>query len=217
MTERHLSFIDRLIVEADNTLRTLTTGFSTKPCGPTKSPAAAITETALTDAERKHSAGLMRVNHTGEVCAQALYRGQALTAKLEHTRQEMEVAAEEETAHLHWCALRLQELHSRSSLLNPVFYGLSFSLGALAGAVGDSISLGFVAATEELVCKHLSTHLQQLPEKDHKSRAIVKQMREDEARHQQTAISAGASQFPPPVKFTMSTLSKAMTKSSYYV
>lgn len=159
----------------------------------------------------------MRINHTGEVCAQALYQGQGLTAKLPEVREEMEQAAQEETDHLHWCNERLQQLNSRPSLLNPLFYGASFSMGALAGAVSDKVSLGFVAATEELVCQHLEKHLDELPATDQKSRSVVKQMLEDEARHQQAALDAGGSEFPTPVKMGMQLLSKVMTKTTYRV
>jgi ubiquinone biosynthesis monooxygenase Coq7 len=183
----------------------------------TPSPSKAVDEKELTTEERKHAAGLMRINHTGEVCAQALYQGQALTAKLPDIRQEMEKAAEEEVDHLVWCHERLNELDSHTSLLNPLFYGLSFSMGAFAGAVSDKISLGFVAATEELVCNHLEKHLQELPENDQKSKQIVSQMLEDEARHQQTALDAGGARFPTPVKFGMKLLSKAMTKTTYHI
>ncbi len=213
MTEqRHFSFFDRLITEGDKVLRTLATG--DKASGQA-SPAKGIKEEELSHSEKQHAAGLMRVNHTGEVCAQALYQGQSLTAKLPHIRQEMEQAAKEETDHLYWCDERLQQLDSRTSMLNPIFYGLSFSMGALAGAIGDKTSLGFVAATEEQVCKHLEKHLQELPTQDAKSRAIVTQMLKDEARHQQTAIEAGGAEFPLPVKMGMSLLSKVMTKTTY--
>jgi len=209
-----LSFIDRLITESDKALRTLATG--NKASGQV-SPACAILDGELTDSERQHAANLMRVNHTGEVCAQALYQGQSLTAKLPHVREEMEAAAKEESDHLHWCDERLQQLNSHSSALNPMFYGLSFGMGALAGAISDKVSLGFVAATEDQVCQHLEKHLDQLPASDHKSRAIVEQMLEDEARHKQSALEAGGTQFPAPVKLGMSLMSKIMTKTTYHI
>ncbi len=211
---RHYSIFDRLITEGDKVLRTLSSG--NKASG-LSSPANNISEGELSSQEKQHAAGLMRVNHTGEVCAQALYQGQSLTAKLPHVRKEMEQAAKEEADHLNWCDERLQQLNQRSSLLNPVFYGMSFSLGALAGAIGDKVSLGFVAATEEQVCQHLNTHLQQLPANDTKSRAIVEQMLSDEARHQQTALDAGGREFPAPVKLGMQLMSKVMTKTTYHI
>ncbi|GMG85715.1 2-polyprenyl-3-methyl-6-methoxy-1,4-benzoquinone monooxygenase [Biformimicrobium ophioploci] len=214
MSERNLSGIDRLILGADRALRTLSTRAtsSTRP-----SPANAEPHAELDNAERRHAAGLMRVNHSGEVCAQALYQGQALTAKLPEVREEMEHAAEEEVDHLAWCEQRLRDLDSRPSLLNPLWYGLSFGIGAVAGKVSDRMSLGFVAATEEQVCKHLESHLQSLPEQDQKSRAVVEQMLVDEARHAHTALEAGGHRFPAPVKGVMTLVSKAMTKSSYKI
>ncbi len=211
---RNYSLFDKLIIESDRVLRTLSKNAQTPS---QTSPAQTVAETPLSEQESKHSAGLMRINHTGEVCAQALYQGQALTAKLPNIREEMEQAAAEEVDHLSWCDERLQQLNSHTSVLNPIFYGLSFSMGAFAGAISDKISLGFVAATEELVCQHLESHLQQLPEQDLKSRAVVTQMLEDEARHQQTALDAGGSHFPMPIKFGMKLLSKAMTKTTYHI
>jgi 3-demethoxyubiquinol 3-hydroxylase len=211
---RQYSFFDKLITESDKVLRTLATG--NKASG-NPSPAKTIHDSAtLSEAERRHAAGLMRINHTGEVCAQALYQGQSLTAKLPHVREEMNQAAKEEYDHLNWCDERLQQLNERSSRLNPLFYSLSFGLGALAGAISDKVSLGFVAATEEQVCKHLQKHLQTLPANDIKSRAIIEKMLEDEARHQQTAINAGGANFPQPVKTGMGLLSTLMTKTTYY-
>jgi ubiquinone biosynthesis monooxygenase Coq7 len=171
----------------------------------------------LSEAERRHAAGLMRVNHTGEVCAQALYQGQALTAKLPTVRDEMQQAAAEEVDHLVWCEQRLRELESRPSLLNPAWYGLSFALGAVAGAISDKVSLGFVAATEERVCNHLRDHLKSLPEEDRKSRLIVQKMLEDEQRHGDKALQAGGSEFPRQVKDAMTVVSQVMTRSSYRI
>jgi ubiquinone biosynthesis monooxygenase Coq7 len=213
-TPRHLSFFDRIITESDKVLRTLATG--NKASG-NPSPAKNSSESPLNENERQHAAGLMRINHTGEVCAQALYQGQSLTAKLPHVRQEMEQAAKEEIDHLNWCDERLQQLNSRSSIFNPIFYGLSLSMGALAGAISDKGSLGFVAATEEQVCQHLEKHLQALPASDAKSRAIVEKMLVDEARHQQNALDAGGSELPIPVKLGMALMSKVMTKTTYYI
>ncbi|WOX06954.1 2-polyprenyl-3-methyl-6-methoxy-1,4-benzoquinone monooxygenase [Microbulbifer pacificus] len=213
-SQRQLSGLDRLLLQADRALRTLSPG---SPCHERLSPAKAVDETELTDSERRHAAGLMRVNHSGEVCAQALYQGQALTAKLPQVRAEMEHAADEEIDHLAWCEQRLQELDSRPSLLNPIWYGLSFGIGAAAGKISDKVSLGFVAATEEQVCKHLESHLQKLPAQDEKSRAVVEQMLVDEAKHQHAALDAGGARFPGPVKGLMTLVSKAMTSVSYRV
>jgi ubiquinone biosynthesis monooxygenase Coq7 len=159
----------------------------------------------------------MRVNHTGEVCAQALYQGQAMTARLPHVRDDMQQAAREEVDHLVWCEERLQELGSQPSYLNPAWYGLSFALGALAGAISDEVSLGFVAATEERVCKHLKDHLQQLPEDDRKSQLILQQMLADEQRHGDKALEAGGRNFPRPVKDAMSAVATVMTSASYRI
>jgi ubiquinone biosynthesis monooxygenase Coq7 len=213
-TYRRFSLVDRIIIESDKVLRTLSKNAS---IASQASPAQNIEQTELSQTEASHAAGLMRINHTGEVCAQALYQGQALTAKLPDVREEMQQAAVEEVDHLSWCDERLQQLNSQPSLLNPIFYGLSFSMGAAAGAISDRVSLGFVAATEELVCNHLQKHLNELPASDTKSRAIVQRMLADEARHQQTAIDAGAIEFPMPVKLGMKLMSKVMTKTSYRI
>jgi len=210
--ERHYSLIDRLLLQADAALRTLIPG-SSQPSRP--SPANTVGETNLSENQNRHLAGLMRINHCGEVCAQALYQGQALTAKLPEVRKQMEQAAQEEVDHLAWCEQRLTELGSRPSLLNPLFYGLSFSIGALTGRISDRISLGFVAATEEQVCRHLDEHLQQLPDDEQKSRAILERMREDEQQHAEAALAAGGFHFPAPVKFGMRCIAKVMTKSTY--
>ncbi|WP_150302285.1 2-polyprenyl-3-methyl-6-methoxy-1,4-benzoquinone monooxygenase [Pseudomonas profundi] len=209
---RHYSLIDRLLVQADQSLRTLIPGAAqaNRP-----SPAQHITSDDIPENARRHIAGLMRINHTGEVCAQALYQGQALTAKLPDVRGKMEQAAAEEIDHLAWCEQRLRELRSHPSVFNPLFYGLSFGMGAAAGLVSDRISLGFVAATEQLVEKHLDDHLEDLPGKDAKSRAILEQMREDEIEHGNQALDAGGAVFPAPVKLAMTLMSRVMTKASY--
>lgn len=212
---KNLSFIDQLIIQADHALRTLAAGQDMTCERP--SPARGIAEAGLSDTERKQAAALMRVNHTGEVCAQALYQGQALTAKLPHVRREMEQAAEEEIDHLVWCQERIDALGSHTSYLNPLWYGLSFAIGAGAGLVSDKVSLGFVAATEDQVCKHLQSHLEQLPETDIASRAVLKQMLVDEAQHADTALNAGGYNFPAPVKGLMTLVSQAMTKTSYHL
>lgn len=210
---RQLNLIDRLISTTDNALRTL--GGVHRAARP--SPATSLAEQPLTTREARHAAGLMRVNHTGEVCAQALYQGQALTAKLAAVRGDMEQAALEEVDHLAWCDERLRELHETPSKLNPVWYGLSFGLGAAAGLVSDKISLGFVAATEDQVCAHLQDHLQRLPQADQKSRAIVQAMLTDEHRHGEAALRAGGKRFARPVKLAMRQLARVMTWASYRI
>ncbi|MDX1466328.1 MAG: 2-polyprenyl-3-methyl-6-methoxy-1,4-benzoquinone monooxygenase [Halomonas sp.] len=210
---RSLTRADNLIHQLDTVLRTLVPHAAT-PSRP--SPATpAVHDEPLSAEERHHAAGLMRINHTGEVCAQALYQGQGMTAKLPEVRGQMEQAAQEEIDHLAWCDERLQELDARPSLLNPLFYAASFGLGAAAGAVGDQVSLGFVAATEEQVGHHLEEHLVKLPAGDHRSRAVLRQMAIDEAHHAQLALEAGGSRFPAPVKLGMKLMSKVMTTSVY--
>ncbi|MFT6790856.1 MAG: ubiquinone biosynthesis monooxygenase Coq7 [Cellvibrionaceae bacterium] len=212
--DRRYCDIDKLLIETDKMLRALGPNTRTPK---TPSPAKDIDETHLSQKKRKHAAGLMRINHTGEVCAQALYQGQALTAKLPGVREKMEASADEEIDHLVWCDQRLQQLESRRSYLNPVLYGVSFGLGALAGAISDRVSLGFVAATEELVSGHLEDHLQKLPKEDKKSRSIVSQMLADENRHRQVALDAGGKPFPTAVKIGMKLMAKVMTKTSYRI
>lgn len=214
MRERRLSLLDNLITGADAVMRTVT-GRGIGAARP--SPSEGHTEAELSGAQRKHVAGLMRVNHTGEVCAQALYQGQAMTAKLPDVREEMEQAAQEEIDHLVWCEERLQELDARPSVLNPAWYGMSFAIGAIAGAIGDKVSLGFVAATEERVCQHLKDHLRELPDSDRKSQLILQQMLADEQRHGENALAAGGQEFSPAVKDAMTTLSKVMTSTSYRI
>ena len=211
---RQLSGIDNALVQFDHALRTL---FARNHRAQRPSPAAALDDSTLESNERRHAAGLMRVNHSGEVCAQALYQGQALTASLPHVREEMQHAAAEEIDHLQWCEERLQQLHSHTSVLNPLWYGLSFGIGAGAGLISDRISLGFVAATEQQVCKHLQSHLHSLPADDGKSRAIVRQMLTDERKHGHTALAAGGKDFPAVVKSVMTLISKLMTTLSYRV
>lgn len=212
ISSRQLSPIDRLLIEADRALRTvaLDNHGATRP-----SPAEPIDEGELDKAEQRHSAGLMRVNHAGEVCAQALYHGQALTAQLAEVRREMEQAAEEEIDHLQWCEERLQQLHSQPSVLNPLWYAMSFGIGAGAGMVSDRISLGFVAATEDQVVRHLQDHLEKLPRQDHKSRAVVEQMLVEEQAHGHNALEAGGTDFPAPIKKAMTLMSRVMTSLSY--
>lgn len=214
MHPRTLSLIDRCIIHADRAIRALST--QTQPAS-RLSPADMIPEADLNDAERKHASGLMRVNHSGEVCAQALYQGQAITAKLDSVKADMEHAADEEIDHLAWCEQRLKHLGSHTSILNPAWYALSFSIGATAGLISDRMSLGFVAATEDQVCKHLRQHLERLPENDTRSRAVVTKMLEDEEKHAHNARLAGGLDFPAPIKSLMSIISKAMTESSYRI
>jgi 3-demethoxyubiquinol 3-hydroxylase len=211
---RHLTAIDNFILRADRALRTLA-GSEQQAQRP--SPAANLSEQELSEEDKRHAAGLMRVNHAGEVCAQALYQGQALTAKLPDIRFEMERAAAEEVDHLVWCQERIDALGSHTSYLNPLWYGLSFAIGAGAGLVSDKVSLGFVAATEDQVCKHLQKHLEGLPVQDEKSRVVVAQMLSDEARHADMALNAGGYNFPAPVKGLMTLISKAMTETSYRI
>ena len=212
--KRNLSFFDNLLNEFGNALGTLTS--DARPISRT-SPSADSAEQQLTDKEKTHAAGLMRVNHSGEICAQALYKGQALTARLPKVRAEMEKAAQEEQDHLAWCEERINELGSHTSMLNPLWYGLSFGIGAATGLVSDKLSLGFVAATEDQVCEHLESHLEKLPPTDQRSRAIIQQMRKDEEKHSHAAIKAGGASFPKPVKAAMTLVSRAMTTTSYKI
>jgi len=209
-----LSFIDLLINEVDKGLKYSTQNYQTEK---RPYPAEKTEQRSLNEFEKNHSAGLMRVNHSGEVCAQALYRGQALTAKLVDTKDKMEQAASEELDHLSWCNKRLEELDSKPSLLNPIWYCMSFSIGAIAGLIGDKWSLGFVHETEEQVVKHLDGHLDKLSDKDLKTRSVIKQMRIDEERHSQDALEAGAEILPNEIKELMSKVAKVMTDSSYHI
>lgn len=210
---RQFTGIDKLIHSFDQALRSLVPGATSAH---RKNPANEV-EAQLAVCEARHVAGLMRVNHSGEVCAQALYHGQALTAKLPNVRREMEFAAIEEQDHLAWCEDRLKELDSHTSLFNPVWYSLSFGMGALAGIAGDKYSLGFVAETERQVSLHLIDHINQLPAQDDRSRLILTQMNEDELNHRDTAIKAGGVDLPLPVRIAMTGISKLMTKTSYYI
>lgn len=211
---RRYTLADRLIAHADQVLKTLTPG--TAPAL-RANPANPHPDIGMPEACRRDVAGLMRVNHSGEVCAQALYHGQALTAKLPAVRREMERAALEEQDHLAWCEDRLRELDSHLSILNPLWYGLAFGIGAAAGIAGDRWSLGFVAETEKQVCAHLDSHLQRVPENDARTRAILTQMHTDEADHRQMALRAGGAELPPPIRRIMGLVSKVMTRTSYLV
>lgn len=213
MTRSPMHWTDRLVCEVDDALRTLTGQHRAQR----RSPADDLPETELEPDAARHAAGLMRVNHTGEICAQALYQGQALTARDPAVRDALRRAAAEETDHLAWCEARLAELHSRPSVLNPAFYALSFAMGAATGLLGDRVSLGFVEATEDQVCRHLERHLDALPQADAKSREIVRHMHEDEARHGADALARGGAEFPEPVKEAMALLSRVMTETTYRV
>jgi 3-demethoxyubiquinol 3-hydroxylase len=206
--------IDGFIIEFDRALRSIVGATPMRRPVPDSS---AMSETELSAEEKKHAAGLMRVNHVGEVCAQALYQSQKLHAKSDDLKNKLEHAAIEEEDHLAWCERRLEELDSRPSLLNPVWYAGSFVLGSIAGLAGDKISLGFVAETEKQVEHHLDEHLKELPSNDHRSRAIVAQMRADEISHGQMAIQEGGVELPSAVQTVMKTMAKVMTVTAYRV
>ena len=209
-----MNLIDLVINEVDKGLKYSTQNYQTES---RPYPADKIEQDSLNESEKNHSAGLMRVNHSGEVCAQALYRGQALTAKLGDTRTKMEQAASEELDHLSWCNKRLEELNNQPSILNPIWYGMSFSIGAIAGLIGDNWSLGFVHETEEQVVKHLDGHLDKLSKKDLKTKAVIEKMRIDEEQHSHDALEAGAEILPDEIKDLMSKVAKLMTNSSYHI
>lgn len=211
---RDFSLIDRLIVNFDQGLRTV---FGQPQITERSNPAESIPETDLSENEKQLAARLMRINHTGEVCAQALYQGQALTAKTAAVHQSMQRAAQEENDHLEWCEKRLNEFNDHKSFLNPFWYVGSFTMGAIAGIAGDKWSLGFVAETERQVVKHLDDHLKQLPINDKKSRAILEQMKIDEKHHATEAIKAGGAPLPEGVKFAMRQTSKVMTSTVYWI
>lgn len=209
-----MSLIDRFIVEIDHGLKTL---FNAPARAQRPNPGKDHDEPELDQAEKKQTQGLIRVDHTGEVCAQALYRGQALLAKDRETRNHLLQAADEENDHLDWCQDRLNDLETHGSWLNPLWYAGSFAIGVTAAAFGDSVSLGFVAETEHQVMKHLDEHLEILPEQDQKSRAILRQMRADEAEHATAAIDGGAKALPKAVQAVMKLKSKVMTQTAYYI
>lgn len=208
------NFPDTVIGEVDKVLRTV---FGKPPTTDRPRPDHQQAETALSEADKKAAARLMRINHAGEVSAQALYQGQALTARDPATKAAMEHAAAEENDHLVWCEDRLKELGAETSKLNPIFHAGSFAIGALAGMVSDKVSLGFVAETEHQVVKHLDQHLQRLPENDEKSRQILEQMKQDEAEHGEAAIHAGGVELPLPIKKLMQQTSKIMTRTAYWI
>lgn len=210
---RQFSFVDQVIGQIEDLLHSHHDGIhSDRPY-----PAEHIEDGSLTDVDKKHSAGLMRVNHSGEICAQALYCGQMVTAQHQTTRDMLEVSRQEEVDHLDWCQKRLQELGYHPSILNPLWYAQSFAIGVVTGLAGDGISLGFVEETEAQVQKHLQSHLKQLSPHDQRSKAIILQMEEDEKRHGDHAHQAGGKALPKPIKVLMGLVSKAMTKTSYYI
>ncbi|WP_240125788.1 2-polyprenyl-3-methyl-6-methoxy-1,4-benzoquinone monooxygenase [Thermomonas alba] len=210
---RHLDPLDRLLDAAQNALSTLLgSPRATRP-----NPGQSEPEPVLDDRQRQHAAGLMRINHTGEVCAQALYVGQAAVARDAATCAHLLQAAQEETDHLAWCADRLRELHSRPSLLNPLWYAGSFAIGVAAGLRGDGWNLGFVVETERQVEAHLAEHLQTLPPADTRSRAILAVMKDDEARHADNARAAGARRLPMPIPALMAGMSKVMKAVAYRI
>jgi ubiquinone biosynthesis monooxygenase Coq7 len=213
MTVRTLSPLDRLLAGIERALETV----AGAPEAARVSPAATLEEAPLDDAERRHAAGLMRINHTGEVCAQALYDGQAALARDETTRRHLRHAADEETDHLAWCALRLRELDSRPSLLNPLWYAGSYAIGAAAALVGDRVSLGFVVETERQVEAHLEDHLQRLPRQDARSRAVLAQMQADEVRHADNAKASGGIDLPFPIPGLMHLSSLVMKSVAYRI
>ena len=213
MTARHLTLADRVLIEAQRGLDSVLG----RPAAQRPNPAGDDAEIILDADERRHAAGLMRINHVGEICAQALYSGQAAVARDEATRADLLAAAAEETDHLAWCAERLDELGSRPSLLNPVWYAGSYAIGVLAGLRGDGWNLGFVVETERQVEAHLAEHLQTLPEADRRSRAILRQMKDDEARHADNAEQAGARVLPQPVPSLMAAASKLMKTVAYRI
>lgn len=205
--------LDQFIIEADKVLRTLfVSQTSVRP-----HPDTGLPEADLSESERRHVAGLMRVNHSGEVCAQALYQGQALTSRDPAVRDALREAAHEETEHLAWTEQRLRELGSHTSLLNPLWYVGSLTLGVVAGKLGDRWNLGFLAETEKQVTAHLQSHLERLPEADQKSAAIIRQMAQDETAHAHTAEALGAAQFPPLIKGLMQQTSRLLTGLSYRI
>ena len=211
---RNYSFIDQAIINFNTALQTMGGGVtsSTRP-----SPAADLSEPTLSEEERRHAASLMRVNHVGEVCAQALYQGQALTARSSHIQSKLVQASREETDHLIWCQQRIAELNSHTSYLNPLWYGGSLLIGVAAGLLGDKFNLGFLAETENQVERHLTGHLTRLPANDEKSKKIVEQMRLDEINHATTAKQAGAAEVPALVKSLMQITAKMMTTISYWM
>jgi len=214
MQNRVLTPVDRFLSGLDNALRTVAA-----PAGRAAraNPAAGVADAALTDSQKAHAAGLMRVNHAGEIAAQGLYQGHAAVARDAAVERQMQQAANEEHDHLAWCEERLAELESHPSRLSPIWYAGSFAIGAASGLLGDRWSLGFIAETEKQVCAHLASHLDNLPDADAKSRAIVAQMREEEQKHGADATAAGAAELPPAIHRLMRWTASVMTKSAYWI
>ena len=214
MNNRKLSPLDRLLASANKALRTVAT-----PAGRSarENPAANIIDADLNAPQKRHAAGLMRINHAGEVAAQALYQGHAAVARDKGIEAQMQHAADEEFDHLAWCEQRIQELGEDVSKLSPFWYAGAFAIGAASGVLGDKWSLGFIAETERQVCAHLDSHLDSLPPEDVKSRAIIEQMRDEEEEHGENAINAGAAELPAPVRRLMRMTAKVMTKTAYWV
>lgn len=211
---RHFTPVDNLLMQVDTGIRTL---FGKPSITERENPENAVAEGELSAEEKVLAGRLMRINHSGEVAAQGLYQGQALTAKLPEVRAKMERAAQEENDHLAWCEQRIHELGTHTSYLNPLWYLGSVAIGATAGLAGDKWSLGFVAETERQVVRHLDSHLTQVAAQDNKSRAILEQMKEDEGHHATVAIKAGGAELPAPIKKFMSLTSKVMTKSVFWL
>jgi ubiquinone biosynthesis monooxygenase Coq7 len=212
MQERHLTPFDRFLSGVSDALQTIAVPANRSS---RESPAAGIEDVDLDARAKAHAAGLMRVNHAGEIAAQGLYQGHAAVARDERISKQMQEAADEEFDHLAWCEQRLAELDSGPSKLNPLWYAGSFVIGAASGLLGDKWSLGFIAETERQVCEHLSGHLQRLPDDDERSRAIVSQMRDEEQQHGDNATDAGAAELPRPVRDLMRLTSKVMTGTAY--
>ena len=212
ITSRKFTPVDDVMMQLDTGLRTL---FGKPNITERANPEDIVDEGELSSHEKDLAGRLMRINHSGEVAAQGLYQGQALTAKLPEVKAKMERAAQEENDHLDWCEQRINELGTHTSYLNPFWYAGSVAIGAAAGLAGDKWSLGFVAETEHQVVRHLSEHLEQISENDHKSRAILEQMKKDEGEHATVAINAGGANLPSPIKKFMALTSKVMTKAAY--
>lgn len=214
MPDRHYSPFDLALINLDHAVRTL---FGRPKVTERENPAEQHPDVDLNDDERRHIGRLMRVNHTGEVCAQALYQGQAMTARTPDVRERLERSAREESDHLAWCEQRIDELGGRKSLLNPFWYAGSFAMGAAAGLAGDRWSLGFVVETERQVEDHLDAHISQVPADDLRTHAIMEQMKADEIHHADVAYEAGGEALPTPVKLGMQAVSKVMTTGVYWV
>lgn len=214
MTQRPLSKVDQLLLGVDKALRAVVphSNPSTRPL-----PVSSDEIPELTITEARHVSGLMRINHTGEVCAQGLYHGQAFAAKDNDVRQAMQQSAEEEVDHLVWCETRLQELGSHASVFTPLWYGMSFGLGAVAGAISNEFSLGFVAETEAQVSEHLQDHITQLPDHDARSREILAQMDKEELHHRELALASGGAALSPPIRRTMRWMANRMKATAYHL